>query len=121
MSHPVTSCEQARPLLVGLDEDAAEELAKDHRVHDRGAVLTLDRRRDVRGTSGEAIVAPGEVRLVGSRAVVVGAAGVDREAECHRLQGAGLVSGQFQTLDVAGEGFRAAADLRRGTPGPLGQ
>ncbi len=59
-------------------------------------------------------MAAGEVGLVGARAVVVGAARVDREAERHRLQRARLVPGELEPLDVRGECLRALPDGARG-------
>src|SRR3954453_16344265 len=113
--------EEARPLGVGLLEDAAQELAEDQRVHDRGAVLGLDRGRDVRLAAREAVEAPGQVGLVGARAVVVRTAGVDREAERHRLQRARLVAGELHALDVRRERVRALPDLLRRRPRALGE
>src|SRR3954470_15208064 len=113
--------QEARPLGVGLLEDAAQELAEDQRVHDRGAVLGLDRGRDVRLAAREAVEAPGQVGLVGARAVVVRAAGVDREAERHRLQRARLVAGELHALDVRRERVRALPDLLRRRARALGE
>src|SRR3954471_2558687 len=106
--------EQARPLGVRVLEHAAQELAEDQRVHDRGPVLGLDRRGDVRLAAGQAVEAAREGRLVGTRAGVVGAAGVDGEAERHRLQRARLVARQLHPLDLGRERLRALPDdLRR--------
>src|SRR3954453_446047 len=113
--------QEARPLGVGLLEDAAQELAEDQRVHDRGAVLGLDRGRDVRLAAREAVEAPGHVGLVGARAVVVRAAGDDREDERHRLQRARLVAGELHALDVRRERVRALPDLLRRRARALGE
>ena len=60
----------------------------------------------------EAVELAGQVGLVGAGAVVVGAAGVDRQPERHRLQRARLVAGQLQALDLRREVDRAAARPR---------
>ena len=72
-------------------------------------------------TAGEAVDLTGQVGLVGARAVVVGAARVDGEAEGHRVQGARLVAGHLQTLDVRREVGGAAADLFGRPPRALGE
>ncbi len=73
----------------------------------------------VRRPPCEAVEAPGEVGLVGARAVVVGAAGVDGEAQRHRLQRARLVAGQLEALDVRRRSARRrAADPRGRARGP---
>src|SRR3954454_603115 len=113
--------QETRPLRVGLREDAAQELAQDQRVHDRGAVLSLDRGGDVRLAAGEAVEPAGEVGLVRAGAVVVGAARVDREPERHRLQRPRLVAGQLHALHVRREGLRALPDDLRRRPRALGQ
>src|SRR4051794_32957617 len=113
--------QEARPLGVGLLEDAAQELAEDQRVHDRGAVLGLDRGGDVRFAAREAVEAPGQVGLVGARAGVVRTPGVDREAERHRLQRARLVAGGLHALDVRRERVRALPDLLRRRARALGE
>src|SRR3954447_23737566 len=113
--------QQARPLGVGLLEDAAQELAQDQRVHDRRAVLGLDGGGDVRLATGEAVEAPGQGGLVGARAVVVRAARVDRQPERHRLQRARLVAGELHALDVRRERLRALPDLLRRGPRALGE
>ena len=113
--------QQRRPLVERLGEHPAEELAQDHRVHDRRAVLGLDRGQDVRRAPVEPVEVTGQVGLVGAGAVVVGAAGVDREAERHRVQGARLVAGHLHALDVRREVGRVTADLLGCPPGPLGQ
>ena len=71
--------------------------------------------------AGEPVVAARQVGLVRARAVVVGAARVDREAERHRLQRARLVARQLEALDVRGERRRALADDLGGRPRALGQ
>ena len=63
----------------------------------------------------------GQVRLVGTGSVVVGAPGVHRQAERHGVHGARLIAGQFQALDVRCELRRAAADLLRRPPRALGE
>ena len=50
--------EQPRPLRHRVVEHAAEELAEDQRVHDRRAILGLDRRRDVGLAAVQAVVSP---------------------------------------------------------------
>src|SRR3954447_18963486 len=107
--------QQPRPLGERVVEDAPQELAEDERVHDGRAILRADRGGDVGRAAAQAVVAPGEVGFVGARAVVVGAARVDRETERHRLQGARLVARQLEALDLRGEGDRSLADdVRRG-------
>ena len=56
----------------------------------------------------------GEVDLVGAAAIVIGAAGADREPQRHRLQRARLVAGNLQTLDLRRKRQRVVSDrLRR--------
>jgi hypothetical protein len=61
----------------------------------------------VLGAAGEAVEVAGEVGLVGAGAVVVGAARVHGQAERHRVEGARLVAGELEALDVRREGVRA--------------
>ncbi len=113
--------QQRGPLVERLGEHAAQELAQDERVHDGGPVLGLDRRRDVRRAAAEPVMVAGQVGLVGTRAVVVGAPGVHRQAQRHRVHRAGLVAGQLQALDLRRELRRAAADPLRRAPRALGE
>ena len=72
--------EHLRALGPDVGEDAAEELAEDQRVDQRGAVLGLDGEPRGAAPPWRRSALGGEVGLVGARAVVVGAAGADREA-----------------------------------------
>ena len=104
MSQPVTRRSSARPLLrtgrrtrrAGTCTGSASPSPR------RGPPSRSPPRRAAAPPSRRSSVA-GEVGLVGARAVVVGAARVDREAERHRLQRARLVAGQLEALDVRGE------------------
>src|SRR5205085_2029983 len=91
------------------------------RVDQGGPVLGVDRQRRRGGPPVQPVGPGGEVRLVGTAAVVVGAARADGEAQRHRLQGARLVAGDLQPLDVRGEIRRVPAeglqrDKRRAPP-----
>ena len=57
-----------------------------------------------------AVGAAREVGLVGARAVVVGAARADGQAQGHGVQAARVVAGQLQPLDVRGQAGGLAAD-----------
>ena len=120
-SQPVTGREQRGPLRPGLVEHPAQELAEDQRVHDRRAVLGLDGGGHVGVAAGQPVEVAGQVRLVGARAVVVGAAGVHGQAERHRVKRARLVAGQLEALHVRGEDLRALADRRGGAARALGE
>ena len=68
--------QQGRPLGQGSVNIPAEEVAQDHRVHHRRSVLGADGGGHVGVAALEAVQVPGEVGLVGPRAVVIGAPGV---------------------------------------------
>src|SRR5690606_21510254 len=63
----------------------------------------------------------GEVGLIRAAAVVIGAAGADGEAQSHRLQGAGFVTGDLESFDMWGEVGGVAADVLGSTSRSFGE
>ena len=120
--------QQVRPLRNGSVEDAAQELAQDHASPSpRPGPRSRPPRATCASPPAKPVEVAGQVGLVGARAVVVRAAGVDGQPERHRVQRARLVAGQLQALDVHGErrgaaarplGGRAATPRRAASPSP---
>ena len=108
-------------LGVEILEDAPQELADDERVHQRGLVLGFDGVADRIERHVPAIHLVREVNLVGAAAIVVGAAGADREAQRHRLQRPGLVAWNLEALHLRSERDAVVPDRLGRTAAALGQ
>ena len=95
---------------VEILEHAAQELADDQRVHQRGLVFGVDGMANGIERHVPAIDLVREIDLVGAAAIVVGAARADGETQRHRLQRPRLVAGNLESLDLRREGDAVVPD-----------
>src|SRR5215510_4643338 len=108
-------------LAIEVGEDTAQELAQDQGIHERRAILGLDRVAHRLERRVASIHLVREVHFVGAAAVVIGAASADRESEGHRLQRPGLVAGDLEALHLRRERDAPPADGGRGATTALRQ
>jgi hypothetical protein len=110
-----------RTLGIEVAQHAAQELAQDQRVHQRRAILRVDRvpHRVERRIPPIDLVR--EVHLVRAAAIVIRPPRAHRKPKRHRLQAARLVTGDLETLHLRRKRDAAVTDGGGGAPASLRQ
>src|SRR5204863_9369139 len=91
-------------------EYAAQEFAKDQRVHQRGFVFCFDGVPDGVQRYVPPVDLIREVDFIRAAAIVVGAASTDGKAERHGLQRSGLISRNLETFYLRRNGDAVVTD-----------